>query len=151
MKEPSAPKYHPLRQSKTGAWKSSFSGGFKGYASMKEETVALLEENRWSITQVHVVSDELRPNNDGAMCANGGWFYVWEYEPNASVYFVPAGESDTFNCHQFGHHIKIGKLAFGKSAKKLTLMTTISEDAMNILFLLGNLYDVEDMTWTDYE
>lgn len=143
MKEPSKQNFDPFS--------GRTSGGFNGYATMREDKVALLEKNRWDITQVYVVSDKLRPNDDGAMCANGGWFYVWEYEPNASVYFVPAGESDTFNCHDFTTHIKIGKLAFGKSEDRLALMTTISEDAMDILFRLGNLYEIEDLIWTEYE
>ena len=65
-------------------------GGLKGFAAMKENEVGLLEENVLPIKQVYIVDDTLKKSRKGAMCANGGWFYVWEYTPDASVYFVPA-------------------------------------------------------------
>lgn len=62
--------------------------------------------------------------------------------------FVPARESDTFSDGDALNHIKIGQLAFGKNKEKLALMTTISEDAMDILNLLGQLYEVQELIWT---
>lgn len=59
-------------------------GGFDGFATMSDE-LGLLEPNRYGIKSVYIVSDDLVSSDEGALCANGGWFYVWEYVAGASV------------------------------------------------------------------
>jgi hypothetical protein len=75
-------------------------------------------------------------------------FMFWEYKPDASLFFVPAGEPDTFDQDDWYDHILVGRLAYGKSDKKLALLTTPSEDALDELMKLGEIYDVEDLAWT---
>ena len=149
MKEPIPPKsvrINPFTGESTGGQK-----GYDGYATMNEDELRTLEKNKYGIEEVYEVSDKLISSNENAMCANGGWFYVWEYTPDATVYFVPPGESDTFDAYEALEHIAIGKLAFGKSDSKYALMVTLSEDAMELLLRLGNIFETGDLIWTPLE
>lgn len=147
MKEPPKAKYgriNPFTGEDDGAV-----AGFKGFVSFKDE-VFFLEKNLFDIKYVYVVN-QLVPSNEDAQCADGGWFYVWSFEPGSNVYYVPKGASDKFDALEAADHIKIGELAFGKPGNKLALLITISEDAILILKRLGHLYDLDTLEWSYYE
>ena len=122
---------------------------FDGYARMKDELFPL-EDNRYGIKYIFQVDDKLLSTRKDPKCSDGGWFYAWEYKPDASVFFVRPGDSDTFDASEVAYHIRVGKLAFGQSDDTPALMTTLSEDAMDILQIIGEIRDGDKLNWQDW-